>query len=693
MTVERVGPTSAIRAKKTRNATAVQTTASPTTAEHDVAGRPRGRRLGDADRQVGQRGDRERGGDDAQPRQVRQPPGQDQRADGVADGDDGERDDGARRHRRRPRSRPAPRRRRSRPAGRPAGRPVEPVVGAGDHGQHGPDQRDGGDEQPGQRAGQPLLGDPEQEPRERRSRPRRRPAAGARRAAPRGAGRGRAPPAAAAPPRARSGPAPACSGRDSSTATLMSRYGMPQITPIAAKRTQPRLLMSLPPGCRSLTGVSVPHAPDSPRRAEEMLPRQLHDHRSASRPSGDHAALPVRGAGGRGRRRAVCSSSQPEPAGRSPSARTLAGPTPRCTPVAPVGGEQREQRRSAVGRDLDPARAGAGRRAGARVPGDDLVGATGGWCTRWASRWSGDQVAGASRRVRGPAVAAPATTAARRPPRRGGCRGCRGRSRPRRRRPRSPGVLRLDRQERPGPQVAEEVGVRVAAGGVRAVSGRCGGRRRTPRRRPRPGRPHGRSGHSTLRRPGRASRPTSPSSRCSPPATTRRPATTTSVTSAAVAAKTTRSRASVSRRRRCAPSRAGPRPGRPRHRCRAPRRRGGRARVPGPGGGVEPARRPTSARAAARRAARRARPRAPPRTGRPPRGCRAEGHRRPGLAHPAGRSDAVGQVALGRGAHAHRGAASRRAARCRRRSGGSRARPCCGPSTPWSCSSRVGVTP
>ena len=61
-------------------------------------------------------------------------------------------------------------------------------------------------------------------------------------------------------------------GEISSTATLISRYGMPQITPIARKRTQPRLLMT-PLTSHSLSGVSVHHAPDA-WRTERALRRE-----------------------------------------------------------------------------------------------------------------------------------------------------------------------------------------------------------------------------------------------------------------------------------------------------------------------------------------------------------------------------------------------------------------------------------
>ena len=72
----------------------------------------------------------------------------------------------------------------------------------------------------------------------------------------------------------------------------------------------------------------------------------------------------------------------------------------------------------------------------------------------------------------------------------------------------------------------------------------------------------------------------------------------------------------------------------------------------------------------------------------------AQGERDAGVGSARRRTDAVAEVALGGRAHAHvrRGLAP--AARCRRRSGGWRARRwCASPSTPWSASSWVGVTP
>jgi hypothetical protein len=95
---------------------------------------------------------------------VGQPPGQDQRAGGVADRDqsqcqhrtdvpaaDLEADQGG------------DAREAEQEAGEPP--PVQPVVGPSDHGERGADQRHRGDEQAGERAGQVLLGDPEQQPR------------------------------------------------------------------------------------------------------------------------------------------------------------------------------------------------------------------------------------------------------------------------------------------------------------------------------------------------------------------------------------------------------------------------------------------------------------------------------------------------------------------------------------------------
>ena len=219
-------------------------------------------------------------------------------------------------------------------------------------------------------------------------------------------------------------------------------------------------------------------------------------------------------------------------------------------------------------------------------------------------------------------------------------------------------VLRLEREVRAGPDVAEQVRVGVPPGRVLAFGAGAHGRRRTPRRCPRAG-PAGSSARSQQRchRPVEQA-PTSPSSRCSPPATTRRPGDhdvgdvgggrrehhplqRVGVGAAGCAHRVEPDRHQVGRR---APASSTPASGQP--------------------SDAWPARVAASSSAAADQC---------------PRCCvasrsssstaaglleqvdhgvavRAQGDRRAGLAHPAGRPDAVGQVALGRRAHAHRGA-------------------------------------
>ena len=120
------------------------------------------------------------------------------------------------------------------PPRRPAGRPARRRTGTR------------GDEQPGQRAGQRLLGVGEQQPRPghlQHGEQQQRPPVPQRRAqlAPSRSSR-----AAAAPRRRRSGRTPRTTGDTSSTATLISRYGMPQITDMARNSAQPRRLTPRP---------------------------------------------------------------------------------------------------------------------------------------------------------------------------------------------------------------------------------------------------------------------------------------------------------------------------------------------------------------------------------------------------------------------------------------------------------------
>ena len=121
------------------------------------------------------------------------------------------------------------------------------------------------DQEAGQRARDALLGDPEQHPRDRDldrgEHEQRPPVREERTQLARAAPRSAAEAAAAIPVRART----SIAGLSSLTATLIRRYGIPQITHIAAKSIHPRLLMA--------TTLRIPSRPGActiPSRADQL---------------------------------------------------------------------------------------------------------------------------------------------------------------------------------------------------------------------------------------------------------------------------------------------------------------------------------------------------------------------------------------------------------------------------------------
>ena len=132
--------------------------------EHRLAGRPARRRLDQPGRHVRQRGQRQRRRHHAEGRQVGQRAGEDERADRVADHHHRDRDDRAgvagadlEADQRGDPGQP------DQQAEQPAA--AEPLPLRAEPGEQRADQRDAGHQQAGQRAGQALLGEAEQEPR------------------------------------------------------------------------------------------------------------------------------------------------------------------------------------------------------------------------------------------------------------------------------------------------------------------------------------------------------------------------------------------------------------------------------------------------------------------------------------------------------------------------------------------------
>ena len=238
ITVVRDGPTSRISAKKSRNATTVHTTESTATepmvsaeSEAGMVAMPAGA--------YSDGGHHERRRDHADRRQVSQPAADDDRAHRVAEGDD---DRLARCPARRcaTMSRPTRAATPANPMKSPASRRASKWSATPNaRYEHGADQRHRRDQQPGQRAGDALLGVGQQQPRDAelddgvQEHP--RPAARSRRRiSPRRSANGRSRSAAGAVRRKTS-----AGGGSSRTATRMKRYGMPQITHSVMNSSQP----------------------------------------------------------------------------------------------------------------------------------------------------------------------------------------------------------------------------------------------------------------------------------------------------------------------------------------------------------------------------------------------------------------------------------------------------------------------
>ena len=229
--VDRAAPTSTIRRKNSTNASAVQRAPSPTSARTASSGGHGCRPGGHHEREVHQRRDAEARGGQRDRRDVAQAAVRDDRRGRVAERGEQHLRDGPRvaaGRRPGPSSSATPPRPTSRPTQRtratarrsPTNRPrTTAAIGTGGH------------EQPGGGAGQRALGvgqqDPRQDDLEHGEPEDRRPVPAEHAQAAAAAGRTAAGAARRAPVRTKT----TVAGVTSPTATLMSRYGMPQMTP------------------------------------------------------------------------------------------------------------------------------------------------------------------------------------------------------------------------------------------------------------------------------------------------------------------------------------------------------------------------------------------------------------------------------------------------------------------------------
>ena len=143
-----------------------RSTASPSTDSITCADGIEDGRLAMPERRVGDRGDQERSGDDAERRHIAEPPREDDRPDGVADGDAADLDDGrtftCRRRGRRVAATPTHPDEQAEPAAAALS-----LAFAGEADDDRADERDRGDQEPGERARQLRLGAREQHPGDR----------------------------------------------------------------------------------------------------------------------------------------------------------------------------------------------------------------------------------------------------------------------------------------------------------------------------------------------------------------------------------------------------------------------------------------------------------------------------------------------------------------------------------------------